>query len=125
MAQLFTERQVPSDPAEAFQFGRHLKTERQSRGFTLEEISQATKISVCYLEALEKEQFDRLPAPTFTKGFIRSYCHFIRLDETQAIFAYSHCAGSEFAPLDTSAFKPKSGGERVSRFVGSLRRLLG
>ena len=106
-------------------FGDFLKTERRSRGITLEEMSDATKIRVSYLEALENEDFSNLPAPTFTKGFIRSYCRFIRIDDRNTIIAYSNRVGTDSLPaLDVTTFKAKSRGERMARFMGSLRRML-
>jgi len=69
-------------------FGEYLKRERESRNISLEEIAQATKISGRYLKALEQDQFDLLPATTFTKGFIRAYARHIGLDAEDVILRY-------------------------------------
>lgn len=69
-------------------FGEELRRARLVREITLEEISAATKISVRLLKALEESDLSRLPAPAFTRGFIRSYAHHIGIDPEQKVCAY-------------------------------------
>jgi len=69
-------------------FGEELRRERLVREITLEEISAATKISVRLLKALEESDLSRLPAPAFTRGFIRSYALHIGIDPEQKVCAY-------------------------------------
>jgi cytoskeleton protein RodZ len=54
--------------------GAHLRELRDRRGISLEEISRVTRVPARYLEALESDRFSALPAPVFTRGFIRAYC---------------------------------------------------
>lgn len=70
-------------------FGEHLKREREMRGVSLEEISAATRISVRFLEALEAEQWERLPGGIFNRGFIRSVARFLGLDEEGLVAEYA------------------------------------
>lgn len=58
------------------------------RGVSLEEISSATRISTRFLEALESEQWDRLPGGVFNRGFIRSVARFLGLDEDVLVAIY-------------------------------------
>jgi cytoskeletal protein RodZ len=46
-------------------FGENLRREREMRGVSLEEISSATKISLRFLEAIEREDFSKLPPGGF------------------------------------------------------------
>ena len=69
-------------------FGEELRRERLVREITLEEISAATKISVRLLKALEDSDLSRLPAPAFTRGFIRSYAIHIGIDPEEKVCAY-------------------------------------
>jgi cytoskeleton protein RodZ len=62
-------------------FGENLRREREMRGVTLEEISDATKISVRALKAVEADQFEKLPGGIFTRSFIRAYAKYLGLDE--------------------------------------------
>src|SRR5690348_15240459 len=71
------------------QFGEHLKREREMRNVSLEEVSAATRISVRFLEALESEQWERLPGGVFNRGFIRSVARFLGLDEEGLIAEYA------------------------------------
>ncbi|MGH9729538.1 MAG: helix-turn-helix domain-containing protein [Candidatus Acidiferrales bacterium] len=70
-------------------FGEHLRREREMRGVSLEEISAATRISVRFLEALENEQWERLPGGIFNRGFIRSIARFLGLDEENLVAEYA------------------------------------
>ena len=69
-------------------FGEELRRERLIREISLEEISQATKISVRLLRALEQSDLKRLPAPTFTRGFIRAYARHLGIDPEEKVNAY-------------------------------------
>lgn len=71
------------------QFGEHLKREREMRNVSLEEVSAATRISVRFLEALEDEQWERLPGGVFNRGFIRSVARFLGLDEEGLVAEYA------------------------------------
>ncbi|HET7857179.1 MAG TPA: helix-turn-helix domain-containing protein [Gaiellaceae bacterium] len=63
-----------------FEIGNSLREARLRQDLDFPQIEQATKIRGKYLRALEEEQFDVLPAPTYVKGFLRSYAEFLGLD---------------------------------------------
>jgi hypothetical protein len=69
-------------------FGDILKRERELREISLREISDATKINIRYLEALEQNRFEILPGGLFNKGFIRAYAVYIGLDGEDMVNAY-------------------------------------
>ncbi len=60
--------------------GMTLRSARIQRGLTIEQVAQDTRISARFLEALEDEAFDELPAPVYVRGFLRSYSNYLRLD---------------------------------------------
>src|SRR5512138_2073985 len=68
--------------------GNYLRELRQRRGLSLDEISRATRVAPRYLEALEADQFAALPAPVFTRGFIRAYCHAVGETADEALAQY-------------------------------------
>ena len=70
---------------ESVPFGSWLRQQRELREITLREISDATKISLRYLEALEEERFDLLPATLFARGFLRQYARYVGLDPDEAV----------------------------------------
>jgi cytoskeleton protein RodZ len=63
--------------------GETLRRERIRRNLDLDQISQELKISARFLDAIEKEQFERLPARIFAKNFVRQYAHLLELDEEE------------------------------------------
>lgn len=69
-------------------FGDELKRERELREISLREVSEATKINLRYLEALERNDFRHLPGGVFNKGFVRAYAQFIGVDPESMINAY-------------------------------------
>jgi cytoskeleton protein RodZ len=70
-------------------FGERLKRERELRGVSLDEVSGATKINTKYLEALETEQWDRLPHGFFARGFIRTIARYLGMNEDSLISEYA------------------------------------
>ena len=73
-------------------FGENLRREREMRGVSLEEISSATKISLRFLEAIERDDFSKLPGGIFSRSFIRSYAHYLGLDEERVVAEYQLAA---------------------------------
>jgi cytoskeletal protein RodZ len=78
-------------------FGERLKRERELREVTLEEITQATRIGSRFLEALENEEWDKLPGGVFNRGFVRSIAHYLGLDEEAFLAEYdlAHAAHAD------------------------------
>jgi cytoskeletal protein RodZ len=66
-------------------FGSKLKAARERRGITLRQIANATKISPSALEALERNDFSRLPGGIFSRAFVRSYALEVGLDPDATI----------------------------------------
>jgi cytoskeleton protein RodZ len=102
-------------------FGADLRRERIVREVSLEEISAATKISVRLLSALEEGDRAKLPAPVFTRGFIRAYCLHLGLDPVEKINAYLAEAQPTAAAVPSL---PKLGGGG-SRFLRGRRSTAG
>ena len=69
-------------------FGNWLRQQREIRNITLREISDNTKIAMRYLEALEEDRFEVLPAPIFAKGFLREYAKYVGLDPDEVVNFY-------------------------------------
>ena len=69
-------------------FGEELRRERLIREVSLDEISASTKISIRLLTALESSDVKKLPAPVFTRGFIRAYSRHLGLDPDEMVNAY-------------------------------------
>ena len=63
-----------------FEIGASLKEARLRQGLDFPEIETGTKIRGKYLNALEEERFDVLPAEAYIKGFLRTYAEYLGLD---------------------------------------------
>jgi len=87
-----------------FEIGSSLREARIRQGYDLAEAEVRTKIRSKYLDALEEERFDVLPAPTYVKGFLRSYADFLGLDGQLYVDEYNTRYGSgedEYVPSRT------------------------
>ena len=67
------------------ELGTLLVRAREARGLTIEDAERDTRISRRYLQALESEQFDVIPAPVYARGFLRSYSQYLGIDPQEAL----------------------------------------
>jgi cytoskeletal protein RodZ len=74
--------------AESGSFGDWLRRQREMREISLRDIAERTKISLRYLEAMEADRFDLLPAPIFAKGFLREYARYVGLSPDDVVNHY-------------------------------------
>ncbi len=72
--------------------GAYLRALRERRRISLEEVARSTRVLRHYLEALEADDYTVLPAPVFTKGFIRAYCQVLGVAPDEAIALYAERA---------------------------------
>src|SRR6478672_5055441 len=79
-----------------------LATIRRNRGMSLEQIANATKISVRSLEAIERGDFRKLPGGIYNTSYIKQYARAIDYDETAILKVYHR-------EMDTEEAKPESG----------------
>jgi cytoskeletal protein RodZ len=73
----------------AASIGEKLRLEREAHGIALRDISEQTRISMRYLEAIESDDYRRLPGGIFNRSFIRAYAKFVGFDEQEAIEEYT------------------------------------
>jgi cytoskeleton protein RodZ len=69
-------------------FGAWLRRQREAREISLREVAERTKISLRYLEAMEEDRFEVLPAPVFAKGFLREYARYVGLNPDEVVNHY-------------------------------------
>ena len=81
--------------------GQRLKEQRKIKGLTIEDVSRETKIKISYLLAIEKGEYQKLPASTYTQGFVRNYAKYLELPEQEiaAIFRREFDEEKTFAVL--------------------------
>lgn len=60
--------------------GEMLQQYREESGWSLAELAQRSRIRADYLSALEKNDFQALPAAPFVRGYIKTYGHYFDFD---------------------------------------------
>jgi cytoskeleton protein RodZ len=70
------------------EIGETLREARMRRRIDMTEVESATKIRGKYLRALENEEWDLLPGPTFVKTFLRTYAEYLDLDSRMLVEEY-------------------------------------
>lgn len=89
------EPQGQGGASELASFGEELRREREIRGISLKEIADATKISKRFLDALERNDHRTLPAPVFTRGFVREYSRYVGLNAEEMVNRYNFAAAND------------------------------
>jgi cytoskeletal protein RodZ len=88
-------------------FGERLKRERELREVTLDEVSKSTRISARFLQALENEDWPKLPGGIFGRGFVRSIARYLGLREESLLAEYDLARG------DSAPAAPPKPEERI------------
>jgi cytoskeleton protein RodZ len=76
-------------------FGELLKRERELREVTLNEVTVATRIPPRFLEAFEREDWEKLPGGVFNRGFVRAIARYLGLDEENLLSEYDLAYGDQ------------------------------
>ena len=85
-------------------FGSILSSARRAQNYSVEEVSEFLKIPVQTISALENNDIEQLPAPTFTQGYIRAYARFLEIAEDSVLEKYNHAVPHE----QVTDLKPRS-----------------
>lgn len=68
--------------------GARLRRSRMHRGIELQHVAETTKVALHYLQAIEDESFDSLPAAVYVRGFVTAYARTIGLDGKRVADSY-------------------------------------
>jgi transcriptional regulator with XRE-family HTH domain len=92
-----------------------LKQKRESKGKTLEDVSESTRISLKFLKAVEKGQMELLPGEFYIKSILRAYSKYLGLNEKAVLDKYyqeenlnNHISTKNTNGSKTSSYNPKS-----------------
>ena len=69
--------------------GDKLRAERERQNLTIKDIEKGTSIRALYIESIEKGEYETLPGEVYTKGFIRNYATFLKLDANAMVQAFN------------------------------------
>lgn len=98
-----------------FEIGNTLREARLRRGLDILDCEAETKIRAKYLRAMEEEQFDLMPSPTYVRGFLKSYAEFLDLDGQLVLDEYESRFGDFASPQESAR---SSRPAREQRFEG-------
>ena len=95
--------------------GERLYAARENKELSLDQVAEATKIPLNYLEALEGESLGAFTSDLHARGFLRNYALFLGLDPEETAALYDELPRSE---LHRSSFRS---GSRASQDPVALR----
>ena len=99
--------------------GEVLRLARVNQGLSLEELQRKTDIQLDMLEALESDDFDKLPSPFYVRSFLRKYAWAVELDESIVLDAYDSGNMITYEEVDVDEIE-LSGRRRSNRKKRSL-----
>src|ERR687890_791336 len=91
--------------------GAMLRETRMRERIDITEVESARKIRAKYLRALENEEWDLLPGPTFVRTFLRTYGDYLGLDSKMLVEEYKQ-RFQRPTPQELLPFSPRAAGER-------------
>jgi cytoskeleton protein RodZ len=77
--------------------GQYFKRAREEKGWSLEQAAAKSRILPQYLQAVEEDNYERLPEEVFAKGFVRSYARLLGLDEAEVLQKFQETGGQFYA----------------------------
>ena len=100
--------------------GEILKQKRLARNWTREYVAERTHLMARVIEALETENFRKIPAPVYGRGFIRQYCALLEIDPQPLLDEYAAavsggCGRTAGISEESSPGGPGTGGRRTGR----------
>lgn len=96
--------------------GETLRAAREAQKLSLDDVANQTRIPLRHLEAIEASEWDKLPAPTYTIGFAKSYASAVGLDRNMVADSVREEMGSPrpsamshevFEPIDPARTMPR------------------
>ena len=99
--------------------GKVLRLARINQGLSLEELQRKTDIQLDMLEALESDDFDKLPSPFYARSFLRKYAWAVELDENIVLDAYDSGSMITYEEVDVDEIE-LTGRRRSNRKKRSL-----
>jgi cytoskeleton protein RodZ len=91
----------------ASKIGETLRKARTDRGIELSEAERATKIRAKFIDAMEEDRWEALPAPAYARGFLDIYARYLGLDQQALLDEYRETVeGERHEPIPGSVIKP-------------------
>lgn len=89
------------------ELGKKLKSVREEKGITLQEVGLAIKISPRIISSIESGEKSGQPAKTFLRGFVKSYAQYLKMDTVQVLQMFDDEYQMELAPSKNLRVEPE------------------
>lgn len=80
------------------EFGKTLREAREKKGLTISQIAESTRMMTTIVEGLEREDFRKIAAPIYGRGFVKLYCEAVDLDPRPMIAEFMAIFNGERVP---------------------------
>ena len=98
--------------------GERLRAAREAAKMSLEDVATTTRIPTRHLASLEAGEFSKLPAPTYSVGFARSYAAAVGLDRNEiGEQVRAEIGGTRLAPHQAEQFEPMDPKRTMPRWL--------
>ncbi|MEO5971929.1 MAG: helix-turn-helix domain-containing protein [Sphingomicrobium sp.] len=116
-----------TDDIGATPVGEQLRAAREAKGMALEDVASQTRIPRRHLESIELGEWSRLPAPTYTLGFAKSYATVVGLDRVAiGDQLRAEMGGTRAAPATAEVFEPSDPARTMPKWLvfGAIAAIL-
>jgi len=96
--------------------GEMLRDSRVAHGYTVDDVEQGTKIRAKFVEAIEENDFTKLPSLSYAKGFVKNYSDFLGLDSGKTLAFFRRQTNE----MPKSSLLPKGMEEPLNRSLWQL-----
>lgn len=69
--------------------GQLFRAARERKGLSLSQVAAATRIKIQHIESMESDDFSRMAAATYARGFIKIYAEYLDLNPEPLIRQYT------------------------------------
>ena len=95
--------------------GTILREAREQQGFSVAQVAEATHMMTRVVEEIEREDFQRIAAPIYGRGFVKLYAEFLNLDAEPLVKEFNEIfSGSRRPVVATRAVKPAPSAANVA-----------
>ena len=103
--------------------GAFLKKIRQEKGWTLEKVSEETKILLSALKDLENDEYKDLPPPVYLRGMIKKYANFLKVDDKKVLELYQESNGRSLTSGEHDLFPKNRFSVYQSKFISFFKNV--
>jgi cytoskeletal protein RodZ len=109
------------------EFGKTLRAAREAKGYTISQLAEMTRMIHQVVEDLENENFSRIAAPIYGRGFVKLYCEAVGIDQTALIaeFMAIYNGKRELGIKEREIKAPKSAPQPESEREIAVRETVG